>query len=752
MALRTPNILIQPIRTYFLGFLFAGIFLLMFLNWSLYNEGQNIRQTVQNQEQLEAKKEMETVFKKTFIELHETLKELSVWDEVHQQLHDPSYYFYWRDDRLIESSHFKKSFHQLEIYNSHKTLLTPVSPGNIADNPLPLTISSLSPTLFFSENMGTNLKLFEPIYARSSEEIIGYIGVSLDLLSYLLTENTFLHVDKSTISFNGQDSVPLSEIMEHVKYQPVANPVTDHLWQLIQEFILQLIALLLVFSIIVSIIFNKVFSHPLAVLSQYLHRLKRNSKEAHQPPQETFYLKEFQELKASIHDYHHDLQATQQALDIQNQTVFDQARRDVLTNIYNRKAFDETWNDVLINYGYYKVTTTLMLFDCDFFKALNDTYGHEVGDEVIQISASTIHQNLPMECPAYRIGGDEFAVILQNKTVEQTFAIAHKCLTAIKEYDFSRIGIKEKISFSVGISSVTPRDSIDFAIDLASLPRQADIAMYKAKQSHQNKIQNYHQQLETEAHTIVSNKTVSSIVNAIHTGEIIKMHFQPILSLKTGRVYFESLIRIQNESELIFPNDIFAVVERRRLEVEMDKQIIQAILNFLVAGKLPKGTGVAINISGKTLLQPDFISLFNGFIPYLKEYKLVIEVTENILIDHMEYAQEVLNQLRQQGFLIALDDFGSGYSSIRYLAHMPVDIIKFDMSMTIALESDEKTQKIILSTAEMVLRSGYKLVMEGIEDQEMYDRAKEAGATHLQGYLLGKPNIEPLMPKLPNHG
>jgi EAL domain-containing protein (putative c-di-GMP-specific phosphodiesterase class I) len=109
----------------------------------------------------------------------------------------------------------------------------------------------------------------------------------------------------------------------------------------------------------------------------------------------------------------------------------------------------------------------------------------------------------------------------------------------------------------------------------------------------------------------------------------------------------------------------FAVVERRRLEVEMDHQIIKSILKYIETGKLPKGTGVAINISGKTLLQPNFISLFDGFIPYLTEYKLVIEVTENILIDHMEYAQEALNQLRQKGFLIALDDFGSGYSSIR---------------------------------------------------------------------------------------
>lgn len=400
-----------------------------------------------------------------------------------------------------------------------------------------------------------------------------------------------------------------------------------------------------------------------------------------------------------------------------------------------------------MNIEHDKVTTCFMLFDCDFFKALNDTYGHEIGDDVIQISALTIQQTLPMECPPYRIGGDEFAVILQNKSIEQTVAIAEKCLQALKNYNFSSIGIKEKLSFSVGISYVIPNNSTDFANDLASLPRQADIAMYKAKQSLQHKVQCYDKQLESQALSLVSNETVSAIVNAIHTGENIKMHFQPIQSLQTGEVYFESLIRIQNNHSLIYPNDIFAVVQRRRLEVELDTQVIQKILSIVIAGKLPKDTGIAINISGKTLLQPQFTSLFADFIPYLKSYKLVIEVTENILIDHMEYAQTVLNELRQQGFLIALDDFGSGYSSIRYLAHMPVDIIKFDMSMTLALNADQKTKNIIESTADMVLRSGYDLVMEGIEDQDMYDKAQKSGATHLQGYLLGKPNITPTLPK-----
>lgn len=748
MSLRIPSIFIQSIKTYFFIFFLTGIVLLVLINWSFYSSAQNIKQSVALQIQLEAEKEMRGILSATVKKLQKNLKAFSEWDEVHQQINNPSYYFFWHDERLVDSAYFNKHYQQLEIYSLNKTLLT--SPTNQLDKALPSTLSDTTTQLVFTPGAEARLNMFEPIYARDSNEVIGYAALSVNLLPYILNENKFNHINKTSLSFLGTDRVPLDNldnIMEVTHFKPISNPVTDYLWQLIEEFILQLIALLLLTVIIISIVFNKLFSQPLAILSKHLHRLKSNPKEAQFPPQETFYLKEFQELKTSLHEYHHDLQATQQALDSQNQAVWEQSRRDVLTNIYNRNAFDEAWNDVLVNFHHHRVTTAFMLFDCDFFKALNDTYGHDIGDEVIRIAAETIQKSLPVECPAYRIGGDEFAVILQNKSSEQTFAIADKCINALKKYNFGTLGVREKVSFSVGISSANPNHPKTPSNDISSLPRQADIAMYKAKQSHQHKIQYYHQQLEAEANAIVSNEAVNTIVNAIHTGENINMHFQPILSLQTGRVYFESLIRINKESGLIYPSDIFAIVERRRLEVEMDQQIIQSILNFVKTGKLPKETGVAINISGKTLLQPNFISLFKDFIPYLNDYKVIIEVTENILIDHMEYAQDVLNKLRQQGFLIALDDFGSGYSSIRYLAHMPVDIIKFDMSMTHALKSDEKTRNIILSTAEMVLRSGYQLVMEGIEDQEMYQGAKLAGATHIQGYLLGKPNAQPLVPK-----
>jgi len=269
--------------------------------------------------------------------------------------------------------------------------------------------------------------------------------------------------------------------------------------------------------------------------------------------------------------------------------------------------------------------------------------------------------------------------------------------------------------------------------------------MYKAKQSPQNKIQVYHQLLDREAQSLVSNQVVTTVMKAVESGVGIAMHYQPIVNMQTSGMYYESLVRLQDEDgSMVFPNDIFSVVNRRRLEVDFDQQVIKKVVEDLQNGVIPKNTGVSVNVSAKTLLQPAFVSLFDSMEAYLNDYRLVIEVTENSLVDHMEYAKDVLNELREKGFKIALDDFGSGYSSIRYLAHMPVDIIKFDRSLVLALcEGDSKTRKIVQSTASMILEANYQLVMEGIEDEAMQATSLEAGATHIQGYLLGKPSREP---------
>ncbi|MDG6774050.1 EAL domain-containing protein [Thiomicrorhabdus sp. ZW0627] len=732
---------IRPIQFYFAFFISIGLILLAALIWSFYSEGNRLQQTVNEQTREEAKKELTIAVNNVLLSTQNQLQKLAKWDEVHQQYHDPSYYFFWHDDRLKESHFYQPYYDQLELYTKQGKLLMPPSKKPKTGLPhrnLPNTVTTTEPKVILKSNQEAHMNVFAPIFDRSSHDVLGYVGVSLDIYPAILTHNQFYYLDKTSLRFPGDGVLSPQELIDHIEFKPISNPINSYLWELIERFIAELIVTLILLALTLPLLFKEFIHTPLTLLSEYLQRLRATPYKKQKPPKRTFWIKEFEELKNAIYQYHHNLQKTQLELDEQNLIVWEQARRDALTNIYNRRAFDETWNEVMVNFQNEPIPTAFMLFDCDFFKALNDTYGHEVGDKVIQAAAKVIQQTLPMENPAYRIGGDEFAVILQHRTQEEIEQIAQQCLDALSQYPYQTLGIREKLPFSVGISSIASSHDDN----LGALPRQADIAMYKAKQSHHSKIQVYNQTLESVSSALVSNQILNKVVNSIHTGKHMQMHFQPILATDKSNCYYEALVRVQNGEELVYPDKIFAVVERRRLEVELDRQVIQKTLELLDQNKIPKGTGVSINISGKTLLQPDLIELFKPFREWLPDYKIVIEVTENFLIDHMDYAQTVLNQLRYQGFLIALDDFGSGYSSIRYLAHMPVDIIKFDMSMLKALKSDNKTRKIILATAEMIRQAGFDLVMEGIEDNEMFEEAKDAGATHVQGYLFGKPKPE----------
>lgn len=738
--MNAPKFFIKSIRFYFSLFIIVLLSLLAFVDFSLFNEGQKIRQTVQKQTEIQARKEIETAFNQSYLNLQQELKSLADWDEVHQQFYDPSYYFFWHDERLQESAYFQPYYDGLELYGVDKKLLMPSSANKNIHYQLPERINQTQPKVIINKNQEAHLVVFKAVTNRDSEAIVGYVGISVDLLPMLLSNNTFYNVNKATISINAEHDFEYKDIMQHVLFKPITNPVSDYLWQLIQEFIIELILLMIIITLIVSLIFNVTIYKPLEIISSYLHRLKTRPNEPHPMPDERFFLKEYEELKVSLHDYHRDLQYTQEKLDVQNQTVWEQARRDGLTNVFNRRAFDEAWNESLEDYDRYKTQTVFLLFDCDFFKALNDTYGHDIGDEVIKLTAVTLQKSLPIGVSTYRIGGDEFAVILNDCEPQHGMEIAENTLLALQEAPFSRLGVKEKLTFSIGISST----SHDGSNDIANLPKQADMAMYKAKQSIREKIQCYHQSISKDTQTMISNMLVNTIVDAINTGNNIEMHLQPVKHLKNNEVYYETLLRMNKDGEMIYPREIFTVVDRRRLEIEVDKQVIAQVQKILHENVIPEGSGLSINISGKTLLQPFFPDLFKTLKPYLSEYKVVLEITENSLIDHMEYASEVLNNLRADGFLIALDDFGSGYSSIRYLANMPVDIIKFDMSMTQALLSEDKnTRQIIKTTAEMVVNAGYDLVMEGIENEELLEAAKQSGATHIQGYLLGRPQKTP---------
>jgi len=344
----------------------------------------------------------------------------------------------------------------------------------------------------------------------------------------------------------------------------------------------------------------------------------------------------------------------------------------------------------------------------------------------------------------YRLGGDEFATIHLDTNKQSCVKIAERCQQEISRSSLAKFGIDEPIRLSMGIASV---DSPDVK-ELSDMIWQADIAMYSAKQPGQSHVAVYTEEMSQNSKGLLSSWINNAVYDALEQGTGITMYYQPIVNLKTDRIeYYEALVRIIRDGELISPLYIFQLVESRRIEVEMDLAIFRQIFHDLETTKIPPGKGVSINVSGPGIINTKVIQELKTFVPFLKQYKIVLEITETSLITQIEKASEHIQMLREMGFIIALDDFGSGYSSLSYLATMPVDIVKFDISLVRCMKKQNQ-ENIIKHLATMIQETGHQLLAEGIEDHESNLKIKTLGFDYGQGYFYGRPdnNVQTKLP------
>ncbi|MCM8921951.1 MAG: GGDEF domain-containing phosphodiesterase, partial [Candidatus Thiodiazotropha sp.] len=302
---------------------------------------------------------------------------------------------------------------------------------------------------------------------------------------------------------------------------------------------------------------------------------------------------------------------------------------------------------------------------------------------------------------------------------------------------FNKLGINEPVRMSIGLAH-TKSDENE---SINSLQWQADIAIHFAKRPGYSSIVRFTSELAENAQGLFSNRTHSAVYEAITRGTGLVMHYQPIVNLEDGKPqYYEALLRIVHEGQLIMPSHIFPLVEARSLELDLDRQVIAKIIEDLQNQVIPIGTGVSINISAPAIVESELLKWLAAFKPHMNDYKLLIEVTETALITQLQTARNNLESLRSMGFRVALDDFGSGYSSLRYLGAMPVDVVKFDITLTRLLD-DEANSPILNYLAKMITESGHLLVAEGIESVENAEQLAMLGFRYGQGYYFGRPTL-----------
>jgi diguanylate cyclase (GGDEF)-like protein len=571
------------------------------------------------------------------------------------------------------------------------------------------------------------------------DSMLGTLAIKLDFMRALKENQRFNHVsaDSLSIHLDSQERLPLNQISSRLTFTLVPNPESVALADTISQFQRQGIIVLIGLFLLFYLVLASLLAAPLRRLSLHIDTLRegRGGLLAESFTR-SLPVAELEKVRHSLNDYQSKLEQMHHSLNEKNDELWTLAHHDPLTGIYNRRGFEEDWDHVLSVSSGHRLEVSMLLFDCDYFKAINDTYGHQTGDQVIQAITHSLQSTLRHGDRLYRLGGDEFATLFLDIEPSLALQTAERCIEAVSQHDFSSLGIREPVRISAGLAHASATD----AETLATLPKQADMAMYHAKRPGKQKIAVYDDSMINDAGVLFSTGVTNAVFEAIETGKLIEMHYQPVVNLANGKVdYYEALVRIREGHELIMPSSIFPIIEARRLEAEFDLAVIGRIEKDLEQGSIPARTGISLNVSGPGVINPKIIGKLLELGRFLDRYRLIIEVTETALITQLHEASANLNKLRQDGFKIALDDFGSGYSSLGYLANMPVDIIKFDISMVRHLDAGGRQGLIVENLAAMIIKAGYHLVAEGIETEKTLQKIVGIGFSRGQGYLFGRP-------------
>lgn len=410
---------------------------------------------------------------------------------------------------------------------------------------------------------------------------------------------------------------------------------------------------------------------------------------------------------------------------------------DEVTKLPNRHHFNERMAKVVASSLENKVLCCIMVIDLDDFKIVNDTLGHHIGDDLLYAVGERLSHDLRVEDILCRIGGDEFALILDNlPSIKHAQHVAQKIIR-LMALPFILEDREVFIGASIGIS-FCPNDATSIPV----LLRNADTAMYNAKKLGKNYCQMYLP--EMEAKNIRRFALESALHRALDNKELF-LHYQPQIDINTNQVTgFEALLRWNNpELGLISPVDFIPLAEDIGLIIPIGEFVLyQACLQSQQwRERYQIDTAMSVNLSGRQLIQTNIveriISIVNS--TRLPSHLVTIELTESILMDHSKETLSKLEKLSASGFTISIDDFGTGYSSMSYLKRYPIDILKIDRSFVSDLPDDANDVAITQAIIALGKNLGMKLVAEGVETEAQLAFLKIHHCDTAQGYLHSRP-------------
>ena len=665
---------------------------------------------------------------------------LAHWDETRQQLVTPEYYTYWRDQRVYESGVLNSRFARAALYTRAGTLLAPSPEKSGLPSKLPVGLP-LQQNASWLSNQAGSIALYHafPVYSDERRQaLLGHGLIRIDFMPALLRQAKFQFTDTPSVklALEPGETLAASQLFSRLSFSARPDPDQLRFQTILSRTLLALFVLLVSAALLGFVAYNRLLIRPLGRLTQDIDAMQHGRFNHNPARSQPMRISELENIRRSLHDYQLQLRELHGSLEHQNREFHSQARQDALTGCHNRRAYEEDWEDFRRQLQAAPQGVAFLLFDCDRFKTINDTYGHAKGDRVLTIVADALVMALRANDRLYRLGGDEFATFLSHTTPAHAKQIAQRCQSLLEASVFSDLGISEPVGISIGIAFCTA----DQLAHIDELPKQADIAMYTAKQPGRNRIALYGEDTERAAQALVASRETSALFQALATPGMVELHYQPIHGLPGRKVaYYEALARIRYNGELIMPGAFLPVVSSRRLETEFDLAVLHQVDADLSSQQIPPGSGVSINLSAQSISRPEIVSHLLELSRHGTRHPLMLEITETSLITQMIEVRTYLDLLHTVNYRIAMDDFGTGYSPLRYLVDLPVDVVKFDISLVNKLGQDNRAGQVVADFARMMKDAGYALVAEGVETETVLQKVESLGFAHVQGYLLGRP-------------
>jgi diguanylate cyclase (GGDEF)-like protein len=424
------------------------------------------------------------------------------------------------------------------------------------------------------------------------------------------------------------------------------------------------------------------------------------------------------------------------------------AFHDSLTGLANKALFQDRLEHALARNSLTDSHLAVLFIDLDDFKTVNDSLGHGEGDQLLKRVAADLSGCLRPLDTAARLGGDEFAILIEDVASRDDIA-----LLAGRILESLRLAVPPGTRSSASASASASAGSIGIAFDepditCEQLLRNADIAMYKAKESGKDRFEVYRQ--EMHAAVLARIEQERELRAAIHDDDLLT-HYQPIYELATRRIIgFEALVRWAHPvGGLVDPRLFVPLAEELGLIGEIDAFVLRSAclqaVHWQEQGLWSPGLVMSVNLSPGQLMDPDLAQRIIGQVDgcQFDPRSLVLEITESAMLADNETTVRNLAELRATGARIALDDFGTGYSSLSRLDRLQIDIVKIDKSFIQTLGSGDDSHGLAAGMVQLAHTLGYETIGEGVENPVQENALRALGCRFAQGYHLGRPlNIE----------